>query len=91
MLLLNTDVSALARTTPLVSTDARGQFSLPYGMLGFGIPFTRTSASGPTLDTVYVSHTVQIVLAKSGYTTSVTTLTLDRPEGMRQAFTLEAQ
>jgi hypothetical protein len=88
MVLLNTDISALAKTVPLVTTDARGNFSLPYGLFGFGIPFQRTSASGPTLDTVYVSHTIQIVLSKSGYATSVTTITIDKPEGISQTFTL---
>ena len=91
MTFLDTDVSALVKTAPLVTTDARGQFSLPYGLFAFAVPFLRSSVSGSTLDTVYVSHTIQIVLNKPGYTTSVTTVTIDESKGMSHPFTIDHQ
>ena len=91
LLLLNSDVSVLVKTVPLATTDANGRFSLPYGMFGFGIPFARTSVYGPTLDTVYVSHAIQIVLTRPGYQTSVTSLTLNPAEEASQSFVLHPQ
>ncbi len=91
MTLLDTDVSALVKTTPLATTDAHGEFNLPYGLFAFGVPFLRTSFSDTTLDTVYVSHNIQIVLSKPGYTTSVTSITIDESEGMSRTFVINRQ
>jgi hypothetical protein len=84
-------MSLLVNTTPLLKTNSSGVFSLPYGVLGFGVPFNRTSSTGSSIDTVYVSHTIQIVLAKTGYVTNVKTITIDEANGMTQTFTLTKQ
>jgi hypothetical protein len=91
MMLLNADLSILANSTPLVSTNSSGTFSLPYGIFGFNVPFTRTSAAGSTIDTEYISHTIQIVVCKSGYATSTKSLTIDETKGTKQTFTLVKQ
>jgi hypothetical protein len=90
MSLLNTDLSALAITDPLVTTNLKGSFSLPYGVLGFGVPMISTSASGPglTADTVYISHTIQVIICKTGYLTTTKTITIDETNGVNQAFTI---
>jgi hypothetical protein len=91
MSLLVDDISALVNTNPLVTTNVSGSFNLPYGIFGFGMPFARTSASGSSLDSVYVSHTIQIILYKSGYLTTTKTITIDETNGMIQTFTLTKQ
>ena len=88
---LETSVTLLEKTVPIVRSNSSGEFSLPYGVMGFGIPFPRSSVSGQTLDTVYVSHTIQIVLSKTGYVTTVKTLTIDEGVGVSQEFTLGKQ
>jgi hypothetical protein len=91
IMLLNVDLSVLANSTPLVSTNSSGAFSLPYGIFGFNIPFFRTSAAGSTIDTEYISHTIQIVVCKSGYATSTKSLTIDETKSTKQTFTLMKQ
>jgi hypothetical protein len=91
MAICNTDISILANTIPLLKTNSSGIFSLPYAVLGFRKPFTGISSSGSAVDSVYVSHTIQIVLAKNGYVTNVKTITIDDAKGMAQTFTLNNQ
>jgi hypothetical protein len=91
MSFLVTDVSALASSNPLVTTNSSGAFSIPFGVFGFSVPFQRTSVSGLTLDTVYISHTIQIVLCKTGYLTAMKTITIDETNGMNQSFTITKQ
>ena len=76
MLLMILDYNALANTTPLVQTDGNGRFTLTYEQLGFNIPFQMTSSSG-TVDTVYISPAISLVLVKSGYQTLVVPMTID--------------
>jgi hypothetical protein len=89
--LLNTDISSLINSTPLVATDSSGAFSLPNGIFGFTVPLTRTSATGTTIDTVYISHTLQVVIYKTGYTKLENTITINTTDGKRQTFTLVKQ
>jgi hypothetical protein len=86
--LCNDNVSELVDKTPLLTTNSSGVFSLPYGVLGFRVPFAISSADGSPLDSIYVSHTIQIVLAKTGYVTTTKTITVDESNGMNQTFTL---
>ena len=91
MAICNTDISVLVNTTPLLKTNSSGIFSLPYGVLGFGKPFAGTSSTGSPVDSVYVSHTIQIVLAKTGYLTNMKTIAINEVNGMTQTFTLIKQ
>jgi len=88
MSLLVDDISFLVNTTPLVMTNSSGSFKLPYGVFGFDLPFV---GPGSILDSVYVSHTIQIVVYKPGYLTATKTITIDEANGMDQTFTLTKQ
>lgn len=83
------DISLLVNTTPLVTTNSSGSFKLPYGIFGFGIPWDQL-ADGP-IASVYVSHTIQIVIYKSGYLTTTKTITIDETNSAVQTFTLTKQ
>lgn len=85
------DISALITTTPLVTTNSSGSFNIPYGVFGFSLPFAQTSLTGSSIDTVYVSHTIQMVVCKSGYVTATKTITIDEANGVNQTFTLVKQ
>ena len=85
------DVSALVQTRPLVTTNSSGAFKIPYGVFGFGIPFALTSSAGLPIETLYVSHALQMVLYKSGYAIESKTITIDEVRGMNQTFTLTNQ
>jgi len=87
--IIDNDISSLVNTTPLVITSSSGSFKLPYGIFGFGIPWDQ-SGDGP-IDSVYASHTIQIVLYKSGYLTTTKTITIDETNSAVQTFTLTKQ
>lgn len=90
MCLIDLDISTLVQTIPLTVSNSSGEFSLPYGIFGFGIPFTRSSTgNSDSISTTYVSRTITIVLYKSGYATLVQSITIDTTNGMRQQFQLE--
>ena len=89
ILLLNTDVSSLVQTGPLATSDARGTFSLPYGMFGFGIVSYLTSPGGPTvIDSVCISTSIQLVLYREGYQTLVQPVAIDTTQAISRTFTL---
>ena len=91
MSLLVDDLPALVNTAPVVATDYSGSFQLPLEVFGFNVPFTRVSESGTPLETVYVSHTIQMVIYKPGYTTVTKTMTIDEAKNINQTFTLIKQ
>ena len=84
-----TDISLLVNTTPLATTNSSGSFKLPYGIFGFGLPWNQYG-DGP-VDSVYVSHSIQIVIYKSGYLTTTKTITIDGTNSAVQTFTLTKQ
>ncbi|RPI04105.1 MAG: hypothetical protein EHM64_11075 [Ignavibacteriae bacterium] len=88
MVLLNLDYSSLVLADPLTKSNSSGEFELPYGMLGFGVPISRSSANGQTIDTVQISSTFQIVLCKTGYSTTTQSVTIDPAIGQKQTFIL---
>jgi len=87
--IIGTDISLLVNTTPLVTTNSSGSFKLPYGIFGFGLPWDQYG-DGP-VHSVYISHTIQIVLYKSGYLTTTKTITIDETNSAVQIFTLSKQ
>ena len=62
---LDPDLATLLQTVPLVRTNANGEFTLPYQLLGFNYPLVRTSASGAIIDTTFISKSIQLVLSKA--------------------------
>jgi len=86
---ITTDISLLVNTTPLATTNSSGSFKLPYGIFGFGLPWDQ-SGNGPVV-TVYVSHTIQMVVYKPGYLTTTKTITIDEANSAIQTFTLAKQ
>jgi hypothetical protein len=89
MWLLETDIQSLINATPLTKSNSTGQFSLPLEIFGIGMQ-TLTSGSSPTdIDTVYISHSIQLVLYKNGYRTLVSPMTIDPTKGIRETFKLE--
>ena len=85
MCLMVDDISFLVNTTPLVTTSSSGSFKIPYGVFGFDLPFV---GPGSVLDSVYVSHTIEIVVYKPGYSTATKTITIDEANGINEIFTL---
>lgn len=89
ILLLNTDVSSLVQASPLATSDARGTFSLPYGMFGFGVVSYLTSSGGPTvIDSVCISTSIQLVFYKEGYQTLIQPVVIDTTQAISRTFTL---
>jgi hypothetical protein len=88
MVFLNVDISTLVLADPLIKSNSSGAFELPYALLGFGIPISRTSAIGQTIDTVQISSTIQVVLCKTGYSTTTQSVTIDPAIGLKQTFVL---
>lgn len=88
MTILNSDLSSLANTNPLISTYSSGAFVLPYGVFGFGVPLTQATSSGTSTETVYISHSIQIILTKTGYAPCTKVLTIDETQGINQTFTM---
>jgi hypothetical protein len=91
MVLMNDDIATLINADPIITTDRSGLFSLPYGIFGFGFPFARVSATGSQIDSVYVSHTIQLVVYKAGYLTATKTVTIVETNDMVQTFTITKQ
>jgi len=90
MSMLNLDISSLVNANPLCKSNSNRQFNIPYGLLGFNVPLLHTSESSPTIiDTAYISHSIQLVLSKSGYKTIVQTLFIDTTKEMSQTFKFE--
>jgi hypothetical protein len=87
--IIDTDISLLVNTTPLVTTSSSGSFRLPYGIFGFGLPWDQYG-NGP-VDTVYVSHKIQMVVYKPGYLTLTKTMSIDQTSSAVQTFTLTKQ
>jgi len=87
--LIDSDISSLVNTAPLITTNSSGSFKLPYGIFGFGIPWDQSGDQ--QIDSVYVSHTIQMVVNKSGYLTTTKTITIDGTSGAVQTFTLTKQ
>lgn len=87
--IMNTDISALVNTTPLATTNSSGSFKLPYGIFGFGLPWDQYG-DGP-VESVYVSHTIEMVVYKSGYLTTTKTITIDTTNSAVHSFTLTKQ
>jgi hypothetical protein len=85
---INLDVSTLVLTDPLTKSNSSGVFELPYALLGFGVPNPRTGVNGQIIDTVQISSTFQIVLYKTGYSTTMKTVTIDPAVGIKQTFVL---
>lgn len=83
------DISLLVNTTPLATTNSSGSFKLPYGIFGFGLPWDQYGDG--SVDTVYASHTIQLVIYKSGYVTTPKTITVDESNSAVQTFTLAKQ
>jgi hypothetical protein len=88
LVFLNLDVSTLVLADPLTKSNSSGAFELPYALLGFGVPLSRTSVDGQTIDTVQISSTFQVVLYKTGYSTRTQTVTIDPVVGIKQTFVL---
>ena len=88
MSLMVDNISYLVNTTLLVTTNSSGSFKLPYGVFGFNIPFP---GPGEIADSIYISHTIEIVVYKSGYLTATKTITIDEAISMNQTFTLTKQ
>jgi hypothetical protein len=91
MLLLNPDLSTLTTSTPLAVSNASGQFTLAYDLLGIGLSVRRVSSSGSAIDTVYISHAISVIIAKPGYQTIEQSLTLPNSEGIQRTFVLSKQ
>ena len=90
MALLNTDLGSLVNSIPLCKSNSAGEFSLPYGMLGFNVPLLHTGESNPDIvDTVFISHTIQLILSKQGYKTITQTMVIDTTREMSQTFRFE--
>jgi hypothetical protein len=90
--LLNPDVNALVLTKPLATSDARGEFSIPYGVFGFSVVMHVTSSSGPTIiDSVCISPSIELVLYKEGYQVLARPVTIDTTQAMSVAITLARQ
>jgi hypothetical protein len=87
--IIDTDISLLVNTTPLVTTSSSGSFRLPYGIFGFGLPWDQYG-NGP-VDTVYVSHKIQMVVYKPGYLTLTKAMSIDQTSSAVQTFTLTKQ
>ena len=77
MLMLQSGVSDLIKTTPLYRTNASGEFTIPYGLFGFGVPFQVTDETGSPIKEQYISTTVQLIAFKTGYTVLVQPITID--------------
>jgi hypothetical protein len=89
MALLNTDVTSLVETEPLATTDARGAFSIPYGIFGFSVTLHVTSSSEPTvIDSLCISRSIQLVLFKQGYQTLIHPISIDTANSRSIVFTL---
>ncbi|HTY58543.1 MAG TPA: hypothetical protein VMF59_06975 [Bacteroidota bacterium] len=90
--LLNADVNTLVLTEPLTTSNAQGEFSLPYGVFGFGVVIHVTSSSGPSvIDSVCISPSLQIVLYKEGYQIMTRPVTIDTTQALSIAFTMARQ
>lgn len=91
ILYLNTDTSSLVKSTPLTTTNSSGSFNLPYGIFGFEVPLIQETNGSSAIDTVYISHTIQMVVYKEGYATAMKTITVDESKGMNETFVLQRQ
>ena len=89
MLMLQSSVSDLIKTTPLCRTNASGEFTIPYGLFGFGLPFQLTDETGNPIKEQYVSITIQLVAFKTGYTVLVQPITIDTTIEMTQTLSFK--
>ncbi|MDP1677296.1 MAG: hypothetical protein Q8L88_10575 [Bacteroidota bacterium] len=90
LLISNADVDSLITTIPLCSSNSFGQFSVSYQMFGFGSPIIQTSEKDGTIIGVgYISHSIKIVIAKSGYKTLVQPILIDTTKSIQQTFQFE--
>ncbi len=88
MLMLNTDLEVLLKTTPLVKTNFQGQFRLPQSVFGFDEVFTVTSEKGPDVIAKAMIDSIGIVINRSGKSPSVHWIKIDKNKNMEQLFTL---
>ncbi|HUI31603.1 MAG TPA: hypothetical protein VLX91_15440 [Candidatus Acidoferrales bacterium] len=85
--LCDVDYGSLVKKTPLAITDESGNFFLPHGIFGFGIPFTKYDVNN-TADTVYVSTKIEFVLRTPGGHTFQKTVQIDTTRNTYQEFHL---
>jgi hypothetical protein len=86
--ILDTDVNYVIHGIPLTITDARGNFSLPYSVLGIGVQLTGRDASNKTYP-LQVSNRIDLILYKEGYQPLVKTLYLNLGQSMNETFRLQ--
>lgn len=89
MIYLELDVSRLITTNPLVKSNSTGSFVLPFGLLGFGISFERVSPDGTPLPPYEISRTIQMVLYKPGYKTTIKDVTIPHNSSLKETFLLK--
>jgi hypothetical protein len=87
---LNPDLSILLQSVPLAETNSNGEFSLPYGLLGFDYPLVRVAENGTVIDTTHISLSIQLVLHKTGYNTLMQSITIDPKKETDLTLTLVA-
>jgi hypothetical protein len=86
MVLIDVDYASLVQRNPLAMSNASGEFSIPIGVFGIGIPFAQTSDSGDTLATTIIPPTITAVLYKSGYGTITKSITIDTTKNLTEQF-----
>ncbi len=86
MVLIDLDYASLVQRNPLAISNASGEFSIPIGVLGIGIPFAQTSVSGDTLAITNIPPTITAVLYKRGYGTVTRAITIDTTKSVTEQF-----
>ena len=89
MLILQSGISDLIKAMPLCRTTASGEFTIPYGLFGFGVPFQVTDETGSQVREQYISTTVQLVAFKTGYTVLVQPMTIDTTMEMTRTLSFQ--
>ncbi|NUN70154.1 MAG: hypothetical protein HUU02_10635 [Bacteroidetes bacterium] len=88
---LNPDRSTLLQAEPLTRTDANGDFSIPYELFGFHLPMIRTNEQGATIDTAFISTSIELLLNKPGYNVFTRSVTVDIKKETHLTFTMVSQ
>ncbi len=86
MKILNPDYATLVQTNPLAVSDSAGNFSIPIGVFGLGVPFEQSSIGGDTVITAYISPIITAVLYKSGQQITTKSVAIEASQNMTEQF-----
>lgn len=87
LVLFNMEINQLIQTSPLATSDASGNFSLPISLLGIGTRILSMNANFG-IDTLWISKKIDLVLFKEGYQPLVTPMSVDVNNSVKMTFQL---